>query len=605
MKDPYDFVYGDVSEGSDLANLINNTNADCNSDNKDTNKRNVSRNYDTNRRPSNNDVPSQDTSAGVTQNLSDKTNFQTLKESLKFVLDCVNQFINVVEPLTTLASRVDNSGKAETLLEVVPHIERTKKMIETIRLKTESLQEERGEVVDWNKDFQECVDLPEQTTQQKLYKFEKIREVAQNFVTTAELFGKIIIAEAYVPNKYKTIKPVPELGGFAGGEKYIWNGILFKFAMDWKGLYKSDESAMKAAGHELKSLMQVFNSRIKGLHVPLITLIDYLGFRLVAESILPINRNTIVYGSSDVGKTVHADMDDVNQMMAELGQKLNLEKHIAGLSPKGCKELYTPADIEGHKGKDGRVYIIDFARLMPPTQSDQRFPMSHLFRLFRPEFLKNYKKSLCSDAFSSLIIHDPKKSQYEADIQEATHYLLEEYIPNFAKVLEKKVSKHNEHELIDLIHSAGINLRYLAILWKNVMTPYLRLLLLMEMIARGIKSHLNKSLREHKKSLKAIALEPYYEVILDVFNAILGNSSATKDTSAIFWRQLRKRLESQFEQFPTNELLALQAQSTGFRVGIAIANNCCSLVGTGRTNYAPQLWYQVFFFSHSNFNHVE
>jgi len=38
--------------------------------------------------------------------------------------------------------------------------------------------------------------------------------------------------------------------------------------------------------------------------VILILKIDYLGFRLVAESILPINRSTIVYGSADAGMYV-------------------------------------------------------------------------------------------------------------------------------------------------------------------------------------------------------------------------------------------------------------------------------------------------------------
>jgi hypothetical protein len=35
------------------------------------------------------------------------------------------------------------------------------------------------------------------------------------------MFGKIIIAEVFVPTKYKTIKPVSELGGFAGGMFFI------------------------------------------------------------------------------------------------------------------------------------------------------------------------------------------------------------------------------------------------------------------------------------------------------------------------------------------------------------------------------------------------
>jgi hypothetical protein len=36
--------------------------------------------------------------------------------------------------------------------------------------------------------------------------------------SSAELFGKIIIAELFVPDKYKTIKPIPQLGGYAGGK---------------------------------------------------------------------------------------------------------------------------------------------------------------------------------------------------------------------------------------------------------------------------------------------------------------------------------------------------------------------------------------------------
>ena len=30
------------------------------------------------------------------------------------------------------------------------------------------------------------------------------------------------------------------------------------------------------------------------------------------------------------------------------------------------KLLSTPTDIEGHRGKDGRFYVLDFARVFPP-----------------------------------------------------------------------------------------------------------------------------------------------------------------------------------------------------------------------------------------------
>ena len=63
-----------------------------------------------------------------------------------------------------------------------------------------------------------------------------------------------IISEKFVPDTQKTIRPLTsELGGVAGGEKYIVAGILFKFAIDSKGLYGSDDLAAKEAGHQLKS----------------------------------------------------------------------------------------------------------------------------------------------------------------------------------------------------------------------------------------------------------------------------------------------------------------------------------------------------------------
>ena len=75
---------------------------------------------------------------------------------------------------------------------------------------------------------------------------------------------------------------------------------------------------MKAAGHDLKSLMAFFDciflffyffyfeififekyvsGRVAGLHVPLSCIIDFKGHRLLAMSIVPIDKDSIVYGS--------------------------------------------------------------------------------------------------------------------------------------------------------------------------------------------------------------------------------------------------------------------------------------------------------------------
>lgn len=47
----------------------------------------------------------------------------------------------------------------------------------------------------------------------------------------------------YVPYERKTIKPYKDAGGVIGGEKYIVQNILFKFAVGKPGMYDEDAAA--------------------------------------------------------------------------------------------------------------------------------------------------------------------------------------------------------------------------------------------------------------------------------------------------------------------------------------------------------------------------
>ena len=81
------------------------------------------------------------------------------------------------------------------------------------------------------------------------------------------------------------------------------------------GARQSTSKAMIAAGHDLKGLMSFYNAQPSGvLHYPLMALIgkvnvgthfakltpgvDYKGFRLSAQSFLPISKSTIKYGTT-------------------------------------------------------------------------------------------------------------------------------------------------------------------------------------------------------------------------------------------------------------------------------------------------------------------
>ena len=59
-------------------------------------------------------------------------------------------------------------------------------------------------------------------------------------------------------------------------------------------LPSNDAAASTVAGHELKGMQAYFNCAINGMNLPLMALVDYKGFRLIAIALLPIDETTIV-----------------------------------------------------------------------------------------------------------------------------------------------------------------------------------------------------------------------------------------------------------------------------------------------------------------------
>lgn len=51
----------------------------------------------------------------------------------------------------------------------------------------------------------------------------------------------------------------------------------------------------------------------------------YRGHAVLAQSVLPINPDTIVYGSADQGKTIHNDDAKIDQQMQAAAKILNLK----------------------------------------------------------------------------------------------------------------------------------------------------------------------------------------------------------------------------------------------------------------------------------------
>jgi hypothetical protein len=60
-------------------------------------------------------------------------------------------------------------------------------------------------------------------------------------------------------------------------------------------------------------------------------------------------------------------------------------------------------DTEVHRGTDGRIYVIDLSRVLPPQEPGHQIQLSHLYRMLRPELVRTNPEPLCSDAASNFV----------------------------------------------------------------------------------------------------------------------------------------------------------------------------------------------------------
>lgn len=78
----------------------------------------------------------------------------------------------------------------------------------------------------------------------------------------------------------------------------------------------------------------------------MIATLDYLGFRLICLSLLPVNSKTLIYGSSNGGQTNLFPSDNrLYEQLEELGKKLNFKPHLVGVQNQAMK-MTLPVDIE-------------------------------------------------------------------------------------------------------------------------------------------------------------------------------------------------------------------------------------------------------------------
>ena len=384
------------------------------------------------------------------------------------------------------------------------------------------------------------------------------------FRTTARAIAETIVLESGLPYHEQTIRPPPDQKGRAGGLKFFHNGIFFKFAVDSFRIYGGDKYARKACGLELASMNALTPAGLMlGLSFPLTCIIDFLGHRIIAQSVLPIDSGTLVYGSENRGRVVVASDPKMNEIMKQLGQMKCIKPHRVGQGD-AAKELYGPLDIEGHRGTDRYYYLCDVARYFPPESpvvfpdaasqgyssqpTGRRLQTCYLYRQLRPELLQAYSHPLSSDAYSPFGSHE--RFQHEEEVKLATQFLFSQVIPDVAAKLDKLSSPaqlgldkqrtstdgSNSCGLTQFMHTHGVNVRWMGLVYRYMTNDAIRIFVLQEMICRVLKGEIQAALRA-SGSLRPETLTP---LALKQFNLIFCGQPE-------IWLRIRDLLVLKFE----------------------------------------------------------
>lgn len=374
----------------------------------------------------------------------------------------------------------------------------------------EASPEEDG--CNWYGRYAAALQWPEDTKDAVRNKYMEISNVSKEFIHKASLVSMTIINEMFLPAHRRTIKPVMETacdgrakegGRGTGGVRYkyeAWN-IRFKVMQDDHGIFNgSDEFAAKAAGSERRNSMEALKLYLKNIGIPLVTTVDYNGFRVLAVAKMPLEvirydesgdvrgrREEMIFGTRNRGDTFVDSEKKFSGILEQMSKQLNLSRHaIKAFKDVNSKWIWSSGELRGFKGEENHFHLINFWRIMPPewpaVDHLVRAPrdMSIFWRFLRPEFVTKYHEPLSADANCLLTNGSGDWEKQLKGNEEATSKLFKETIPAFAEYLCKQpiTSPAWQGYGLDIttnLHRYGINARHLGLLrgmfWRKLATP--------------------------------------------------------------------------------------------------------------------------------------
>ncbi|OCK75085.1 hypothetical protein K432DRAFT_429645 [Lepidopterella palustris CBS 459.81] len=259
---------------------------------------------------------------------------------------------------------------------------------------------------DWNEEFQSTREMPKEAVQDRVFRERLTSKLFADY-NDAATRGAMLVARGEVA-------PLNPTEG-RDAQIFVYNNIFFSFGADGVGTFSTDggdEAARVATGKDVIGVKAVNNLDIQGLFTPGTVVVDYLGKRIVGQSIVPgifkqrePGEHQIDYGGVE-GKDVVADDETFAPLFEQVSKLLRIKKHPVWDKEGVRHELEGSVETKGLIGTDGRKYALDLYRVTPldiswleqywsepdiegsPKPKEKNYP--HRMAVLRPELVESF-----------------------------------------------------------------------------------------------------------------------------------------------------------------------------------------------------------------------
>ena len=258
---------------------------------------------------------------------------------------------------------------------------------------------------DWNEEIQSTRELPRETVQDRVFRERLISKIFAEF-SEAAARGAMMVARGEVAPLNPTESKDAQI--------FVYNNVFYSFGADGVSTFTSeggDEAARVAVGKDVGGVKAVNQLDIAGLATPGTIIVDYLGKRLVAQSIVPgifkqrePEEHQVDYGGVE-GRDVVAENEAFIPTFSQVSKALKVKKHPVWDKEGKKHVLEGSVETKGLLGTDGRKYILDLYRLTPldvtwleehckdgeePSTESQPRNYPHRMTTLRPELVEAY-----------------------------------------------------------------------------------------------------------------------------------------------------------------------------------------------------------------------